>query len=79
MDQPSYATYLIVRRHLGEIVARVTKHFQRLDGGGEYRDVEDLDKEFKDLRDGLPGFFKMENTDKSWDESEYFLSRAERL
>lgn len=49
----------------------MTKHFQRLDGGGEYKDVEELDKEFKGLREGLPAFFRMENPDKTWDESEY--------
>jgi hypothetical protein len=68
MFEPTFAAYLIIRRSLGEIVARITQHFQRLDGGGSYADVEALDKELRGLRDGLPRYMAFEQTDKSHDQ-----------
>lgn len=59
LSEPTYATYLILRRSLGEIMAKVTQHFQRLDGVGEYKDVEGLNGELCALRDGLPEVFRM--------------------
>jgi hypothetical protein len=68
LSQPTFATYLILRRQLGEIVANVTHHFQRLDGGGGYKDVEVLDGEFRRLREGLPETFRMDRPNRGWDD-----------
>jgi hypothetical protein len=47
-DEPTFATYLILRRGLGEIVAKVTEHFQLLSDPVQYRDVEAIDADFKE-------------------------------
>ena len=79
LSQPTFATYLILRRSLGEIVSRITQHFQRLDRGGEgYADVEVLDRELRTLREGLPEAFKMVDPDTSWDEG-IFVPFTENL
>lgn len=70
ISEPTFASYLILRRSLGEIVARITQHFQRLDGGGSYANVEALDKELRGLREGLPKFMAFEHTDRSHDQRE---------
>lgn len=72
--EPTFATYLIFRRKLGEIVSRITKHFQRLDGVGAYKDVQVLDGEIKALRNELPVFFAMEKPDTSWDERKSIIA-----
>lgn len=68
-QQPTFATYLILRRAVGEIVARITQTFQRLDGGGDYADIRALDSDLTRLRDDLPAAFRMEDPDRSYDES----------
>jgi hypothetical protein len=70
LDQPTFATYLILRRALGEIVARITQHFQRLDGGGGYKDVEVLDGQIRALRESLPPAFSIDSPNEEWDDSE---------
>ena len=86
VDEPTFATYVILRRRLGEIVAKVscssipsqisaafqvTQHFQRLHGQTPYRDVEELDAEFKSLVEDLPSCYRMVNPDKSYDKGEH--------
>lgn len=68
-DEPTFATYLILRRRLGEIVAKVTEHFQLLGEAVQYRDVESIDADFKDFIQDLPRAFRMDDPDKSWDDS----------
>lgn len=69
-DEPTFATYLILRRSLGEIVAKVTDHFQMLGESVQYRDVEEIDAEFKAFMGDLPRAFRMDEPDKTWDASE---------
>nr|XP_019046958.1 hypothetical protein I302_03564 [Kwoniella bestiolae CBS 10118]OCF25888.1 hypothetical protein I302_03564 [Kwoniella bestiolae CBS 10118] len=73
MSEPTFATYLILRRGLGCIVAKVTQHFQRLSGQGSYRDVEALDAELKQFVEDLPPTYKMLIPDKSYDKKMWFL------
>jgi len=70
-DEPTFATYLILRRSLGEIVAKLTDHFQMLGEVVQYRDVEELDAEFKAFMRELPRAFRMTEPDKTWDASEW--------
>lgn len=69
-DEPTFATYLILRRSLGQIVAKVTDHFQMLRETVQYRDVEEIDAEFKVFMRDLPRAFRMNDPDKTWDASE---------
>ncbi|WWC86725.1 uncharacterized protein L201_001603 [Kwoniella dendrophila CBS 6074] len=73
MLEPTFATYLILRRGLGCIVAKVTQHFQRLSGQTSYKDVEALDAELKQFVEDLPPTFKMLTPDKSYDQKMWFL------
>ncbi|WRT64595.1 uncharacterized protein IL334_001528 [Kwoniella shivajii] len=73
MTEPTFATYLILRRGLGCIVAKVTQHFQTLSGQTSYRDVEALDAEFKQFVEDLPPTYKMLSPDKSYDKKMWFL------
>ena len=75
-DEPTFATYLILRRGLGEIVAKVTEHFQLLSDPVQYRDVEAIDADFKDFVASLPPAFSMTDPDKSWDDSELAVGSA---
>jgi len=72
-SEPTFATYLILRRGLGEIVARVTDHFQMLGEAVQYRDVEAIDEDFKAFVAALPKAFRMTDPDRSWDASECTL------
>ncbi|OCF45779.1 nuclear protein [Kwoniella heveanensis CBS 569] len=73
MTEPTFATYLILRGGLGRLVAKVTQHFQRLQGQTSYRDVEALDAEFKQFVEDLPPTFRMLTPDKSYDNKMWFL------
>jgi uncharacterized membrane protein YphA (DoxX/SURF4 family) len=70
MDSPTFATYLILRRRLGEIVAMITHNFQQLRGQGaqgNYKEIERIGDEMKRFVAGLPKCFSMENPDRSLD------------
>ncbi|ODN79510.1 hypothetical protein L202_03476 [Cryptococcus amylolentus CBS 6039] len=73
-SEPTYSTYLILRRGLGQIVAKITKQFQHLQGQTGYKDVEAIDAELKELVASMPPSFAMHNPDKSWDDKLWFLS-----
>ncbi|KIR54550.1 nuclear protein [Cryptococcus gattii Ru294] len=73
MTEPTFGTYLLLRRRLGDIVAKITHHFQRLTGQTQYRDVEALDAELKQFVADLPPTFTMLNHDKSYDSKLWFL------
>jgi hypothetical protein len=70
LSEPTFATYLILRKRLADIVARIVRSFQRLHGRTQYQDVKHIDAELKKLRDELPPAFKMLNPDKSFDGGE---------
>ncbi|WWD21666.1 hypothetical protein CI109_106152 [Kwoniella shandongensis] len=72
-SEPTFATYLILRHGLGCIVAKITQHFQKLQGQTQYRDVENLDAELKQFVADLPPAFSMENPDKSQDSKLWYL------
>lgn len=71
LSEPTFATYLILRKRLADIVARIVRSFQRLHGRTQYQDVKHIDAELKKLRDELPPAFKMLNPDKSFDGGEH--------
>ena len=70
MDTPTFGTYLLLRRRLGEIVAMITQNFQQLNGQGSqgsYKEIERIGGEMKRFVSSLPRCFKMEDPDKSMD------------
>ncbi|KAK8847577.1 hypothetical protein IAR55_005436 [Kwoniella newhampshirensis] len=73
ISEPTFATYLILRHGLGCIVAKITQHFQRLQGQTQYRDVENLDAELKQFVSDLPPAFSLHNPDKSTDDKFWYL------
>lgn len=73
ITEPTFGTYLLLRRRLGDIVAKITHHFQRLTGQTQYRDVEALDAELKQFVADLPPTFTMLNHDKSYDSKLWYL------
>ncbi|WVQ79880.1 hypothetical protein IAT38_001980 [Cryptococcus sp. DSM 104549] len=73
LSEPTYGTYLLLRWGLGNIVAKITQHFQRLQGQTQYRDVEALDAELKQFVADLPPTFTMLTPDKSYDSKLWFL------
>lgn len=54
-------------RHVLTPYFQVVQHFQKLHDQGGYRDVENLDAEFKRLVAELPPAFAMHSPDKSLD------------
>ena len=78
-EEPTFASYLILLRGLGEIVAKITQHFQLLGESTQYREVEAIDAELKAFVADLPDVFKMHNPDKQWDDSTYWKSSPEAL
>ena len=48
----------------------MTAHFQRLQGVTTYRDVEELDADFKTFVRELPPTFRMIDPDRSYDKGE---------
>jgi hypothetical protein len=80
-EEPTFATYLILRRRLGEIVAQITHSFQRLDetnSASLYRLVEARHADMRAFIASLPRAFDMERPDKSWDNSEWTRDRADQ-
>lgn len=75
IEEPTFATYLILRRRLGEIVAQITQSFQRLDESAAsslYRTVEARHADVRAFISSLPRAFDIENPDKRWDKGESF-------
>ncbi|WVR04770.1 hypothetical protein IAU60_001782 [Kwoniella sp. DSM 27419] len=73
LSEPTFATYLILRRALGLIVAKMTNQFQRLQGQMSYREVEAVDEELRQFVRELPPAFRMLSPDKSWDGQMWYL------
>ncbi|KAK4684431.1 hypothetical protein P7C73_g5751, partial [Tremellales sp. Uapishka_1] len=73
MDHPTFATYLILRKGLADIVFKIVHHFQRLQGQTQYKDVEILDAELKTFVKNLPPQFQMLTPDTSYDQAQWYL------
>ncbi|ORY27664.1 fungal-specific transcription factor domain-domain-containing protein [Naematelia encephala] len=67
IDEPTTATYLILRKSLAQIIGRIVHHFQKLDEPAQYSDVERLQMELDEFVGKLPRCFRMHNPDKSLD------------
>lgn len=76
LEQPTFATYLILRRKLGEIVAKITQHFQNLRDPRGYKDIEVLGNEMRRFVSSLPRAFDISRPDKSFDKRESSQQRA---
>lgn len=70
LEEPTFATFLILRKRLADIVAKVVNQFQRLHTAMRYTDVQAINADLQKLRDELPPHFVMLTPDKSLDEGE---------
>lgn len=67
LDEPTFATFLILRKRLADIVAVLVHQFQKLHTPMRYSDVQAIDLQLQKLRDDLPPHFRMIEPDKSMD------------
>lgn len=70
MDEPTTATFIVLRSQLAHIVGRITSQFQRLRGSMHYDEVLSIDRELQDFTDSLPPQFRIMETDTSKDKGE---------
>lgn len=70
LDEPTTATYIILRKSLSAIVGRIAHHFQKLDEPAQYSDVEQLQWELSDFMLTLPRHYRVHEPDKSLDTGE---------
>jgi len=71
LEEPTFATYLIFRRKLATIVARMVSLFQKVKKGSndDYDEVMAIDTALTEFRNNLPPVFQFSNPDKSRDNS----------
>lgn len=67
MDEPTSATFVVLRSQLAHIVGRITSQFQRLRGSMHYDEVLSIDQELQDFTACLPPQFRIMDTDTSKD------------
>ncbi|KAL1410133.1 hypothetical protein Q8F55_004136 [Vanrija albida] len=73
LSEPTTATFLILRRHLSQIIGRIVHHFQKLNEPAQYSDVQKLQEELDGFNAKLPPHFRMRDPDKSLDRQLYWL------
>lgn len=76
LDEPTFATFLILRKRLADIVATLVNQFQKLNTAMRYSDVQAIDAQLQALRDDLPPHFRMLTPDKSLDKSTFWSSES---
>jgi hypothetical protein len=75
LTDATFATYVIFRKRLAEIVARMVKMSQE-GRSDDYDAVKAIDADFTAFHDSLPTFFKFEDPDKSYDKGTSAFSLA---
>lgn len=70
MDEPTTATFIVLRSQLAHIVGRITSQFQKLRGSMHYNEVLSIDQELQDFTASLPPQFRIMETDTSKDKGE---------
>jgi hypothetical protein len=78
-DEPTTATFLILRKTLSDIVGKIVHHFQKLDEPARYSDVESLHMEIQAFIETLPRCYRMYDADKSLDKGRWNILVAKRL
>ena len=73
LTETTFATYLILRRHLGEIVARTCRLFSRVSKPIQYEEIKDIEALFRKFIANLPPDFRMIEPDKSHDKDLWYL------
>ncbi|ORX36464.1 fungal-specific transcription factor domain-domain-containing protein [Kockovaella imperatae] len=73
LEQPTSATFIILRKSLSKIIGHVVHHFQKLDEPARYSDVQMLNQELNDYVESLPPCFQMYQPDKSYDKEHPWL------
>lgn len=73
LDEPTFATYLILRKQLADIVIEIVTAFQNLHTPIAYAEVQAINDRLQQLRRDLPPHFRMANPDKSRDDGGCFL------
>lgn len=76
MDEPTTATFIVLRSQLAHIVGRMTSQFQKLRGSMHYDEVLSIDQELQDFTASLPPQFQIMDTDTSKDKGEWPFSIA---
>ncbi|BEI81893.1 hypothetical protein CcaverHIS002_0210530 [Cutaneotrichosporon cavernicola] len=74
LDEPTFATFLILRNRLAGIVSQIVNQFQKLHNPIKYCDVQAIDQQLRKLHDDLPRQFQMLTPDKSLDKAQPFLA-----
>ncbi|BEJ12592.1 hypothetical protein CspHIS471_0210520 [Cutaneotrichosporon sp. HIS471] len=74
LDEPTFATFLILRNRLAGIVSQIVNQFQKLHNPIKYCDVQAIDQQLRKLHDDLPPQFQMLTPDKSLDKALPFLA-----
>lgn len=69
MNEPTTSTYLVLRRRLADIVASIVVNFQTTYRTPDYDKITALSTDLTKFRDSLPPHFRMDDPDKSQDES----------
>ena len=73
MHESTYATYLILRRQLAEIVGEIARLFSRISKPIHYDEIKEIDGLFNQFVSSLPPDFRLHNPDKSHDGASYYL------
>ncbi|KLT39784.1 hypothetical protein CC85DRAFT_250611 [Cutaneotrichosporon oleaginosum] len=73
LDEPTFATFLILRNRLASIVSQIVNQFQKLHDSVHYSDIQAIDAQLRKLREDLPRHFQMLTPDKSLDKDRTFL------
>ncbi|ORX34040.1 fungal-specific transcription factor domain-domain-containing protein [Kockovaella imperatae] len=74
LQTSTFATYLILRRRLSEIVGEIARLFSRISNPIQYDEVKRIDGLFTQFMAELPPDFRMRNPDKSNDSQLWYLS-----
>lgn len=72
LDRPTFATYVVFRRRLADVVTRICQSFTRLEQVDQYPPVQRLQKDLQELISSLPPHYRMQNPDTSLDGGECF-------
>lgn len=75
LDEPTFATFLILRSRLAGIVSQIVNQFQKLHNPISYSDVLAIDAQLRKLRDDLPRHFQMLAPDTSLDKGGPMIAR----
>lgn len=68
LDEPSTATFSILRYRFARLTGKIADHFQKLSKRGTYAEVVQLDQELVEFAQNLPPHFRVEQANESMDD-----------